>query len=61
MVTVEITGMAGNIRTGAYTGLGRQDKAQRQAPPTIARYQTGRGITALVVVLMDLLVRFDPR
>ena len=26
-----------------------------------ARYQTGRGLTALVVILMDLLIKLDPR
>lgn len=61
MVTVEVTGIAGNTHTGLYKRFSRQDEMQLQTQTTIARYQKGRGITAVVVILMDLLVRFDPR
>ena len=61
MVTVEITGMAGNTHTGVCKSSSTTNEVQRQASTTIARYQKGRGITAVVIILMDLLVRFDPR
>jgi len=59
MVTTELAGRVGITHTTACEVLSREDKVERQKE--IARYQTGRGVTALVVLLMDLLVSLDPR
>lgn len=36
-------------------------KVESQISETIARYQTPRGFTSLMVMVMDLLVKLDPR
>jgi hypothetical protein len=53
MTTLEVTS---NKQT-FYT-LNRTEP--RKSVPA-ARYQTGKGLTALVVIVMDLLVKLDPR
>ncbi len=58
MVTTGIAARAG-ISQAATREVPSRQGFQRQQ--TIARYQTPRGATGLVVRLMDLLVRLDPR
>jgi hypothetical protein len=41
--------------------VNKADNVESQEPATIARYQTPGGFTGLVVLVMDLLVRLDPR
>jgi hypothetical protein len=41
--------------------VNKADNVEPQEPATIARYQTPGGFTGLVVLVMDLLVRLDPR
>ena len=53
MTTMEMTA---NEQIGS-----KVDNVEPQEPATIARYQTPGGFTGLVVLLMDLLVRLDPR
>ena len=52
MVTVEAT-----VNQKAVNTI----KIESKISETIARYQTPRGFTGLMVVVMDLLVKLDPR
>lgn len=52
MVTMEIT-----VNQKAVNTI----KVESQISETIARYQTPRGFTGLMVMVMDLLVKIDPR
>ena len=52
MVTMEIT-----VNQKAVNTI----KVESQITETIARYQTPREFTGLMVTVMDLLVKIDPR
>lgn len=53
MTTLEVT-----TNQQTFYTLNRIEPQKREP---IARYQTGKGLTALVVIIMDLLVKLDPR
>ena len=55
MVTAGIAARAGITPARACHVLSRQEQQ------TIARYQTPGGLTGLIVRMMDLLVKLDPR
>jgi hypothetical protein len=61
MVTTAITGRVGISNSTVCEMSSRSSEVEQQKAEPIARYRTPRGLTGLVVLIMDLLIRLDPR